>query len=860
MLEEKFDIINFLYIILFMSNGNNSTLTIFTDNVGDNLTSAAMRLAVSQGNEGGLGQLLQSRDNIRDALLSLFSWVHGISTNDHVEKHRKKINKTITLIEGLLASGKAQEIIQAIQLAKEKDASGMSWELNSIGEILELARTLPKKHEDILIRLMQAVDLNDRRALLEVGGRIVVFNESGGEEWKRFSQHGLLLASAHFGNNRILEFILCECKECGMSGELFASETLFQAFAEAAAHGDLASMKKMVEICNDAETRNVEIGEGKTMSDAIARLNRKFMTEGANALALLLLGRAIDMTGQRSSNLALAIQYGDDSVEDFIFELLYQNPNVRAVIGRVLHAPLQLHQKLERDYQRHMAREEVGAEVEEEEEEEEDFDIPEDLEEFLRMIEAQSRTMSELRNFFCKLFPHQYERNPRDTMLIERRDEYRKVDVPAEFSRDCEEELLRLFNTINDIHTASEPTIAEERARRLAILFQNIDDARLFLKKAIAWARDTAKEHPTVWEKRLLSLDVNWPEDIEGDHRDLEMLHVIDVIMDFKLPAESFDVPAWKTMLLKEPEAAYYVCLAPEIATHLQAKEAPFPETIGELRRIVQEIDMKKCNFSHPIEDRLRRNADGDSASHTENNAPDRRLRSGFTVNTVLREDENGNFRDAFKRLCLSGALGTSTPTGIYFQMCGHFCPGAQSYQTIFHPNEGTANGELLLSILAEKHAEPLDGKVTIDLREIDQGVLTELVKQLFLVINHLCDDHLRKDFFTAQNENFDKQDLNKKNVDERILASTSIEDLKKILDTISPIHFSTSAIQRNGQLSFEVKTPRDEEDFEVLKKKILERVQSAHALVNYCFMLLEGNNQKARILTTDERLNLQLQ
>lgn len=755
-------------------------------------------------------ELLQRTTDVRAAIESLLGWINYLKSDQVAQ-----LSKLRGLIDSLAQGGQLAELLKQIKHASE---SGENAEKGSYlnNTFLELTAA----DTDRLKLLYEAAkgDVELTKALLRIRGAII--RPMPGQRMNdvtSFFAHGLLRATAHFGNKEATALLLKATEESSMATEMLLKDSLIDTFGSAARHGDAATLKTIVTLARKAEEENTVVQSGEktyTTAEVVECYRKSFeLPDEANVSAVLLIGRNLGSGGL--SNLAMAIESGDEETIKFISELLTEDPELLRVVGQVLHGPLEMHSRVMSQIRsmRKPAAEDAA----------DGYQVPASL-------STRVETIS---------------------------------DLPAEYDHECYLELTRLMNFLDHMSQASGR--GAEWARRLTILFNDVQAAKDYLRASMKWAMDN-KGNPTVWQHRTNRDNINWPEDMPVDSPDhIEEIDALEVAMGFDFPSGAFNAVPWRNLLINYPETARYIGLALEIEAYLTRQSQPFPTTINDLRAVVLEVDIQKCGFSNDVAQKLRACLDFRDVVSSEDLKEKRGLRSGVLLAATVPP----TVKDCMRRLAVMGVLHHTAAThfgewlynrhpvdvvvedgNTRYATHDHYDdkpePGSvqwrtENYQTILPFDASLGELAIVTDVLNDVKAIPCAGCVTLDMREMDEIRKTEFVKQLCIAIARMLPSQRIKGLVCPISPLSKKTRLTPDQVVGAILSSRSIEEaFETYFSNNAPIKFFRDDAQ------FEFRFPK------FTSNLVTTAFGDVHEFANWCLSLIDANQGKARDIKAD--------
>lgn len=779
--------------------------------------------------------LLKSTTDVENTVKSLLEWVKDLKSDNGIQQR-----KLCGLIDSLALNGQLIELVRQIKYLEDKKTNK-----HSNGAILKLSATDTPR-----LRLLFEAAKDDPELTK------VLLNISGSNDDECVFDHGLLRTTTSFDNREATALLLdaVEKSPFPMIPEMVNTGSLFNIFGSASWNGDVATLKKIIELAHKAETENssLKIGEKTyTMTDLLKLVKKRFgLGEEANVVATLLIGK--NLQGDEYSNLSKAIRSGNTETIDFITTLLHDNLDVLRVVGQALYSQLKRYSR-----KKAILKKLKINETSIDEDVADAYQLPETLDDFLKELEVATNNQMQFQDFLLLLFPgKKIFSGP--TELSTRVETI--TDLPSQYDRECYYELARLMDLLDNASLALGR--GAEWARRLTILFNDVNSAKQYIKASMRWAMDNTN-NPAVWRHRTDHNGICWPKYMSTNPNDYHVKEVdaIEVVMGFDFPSGSFNAEPWSSLLIQYPESARYVGLAREIEAYLASKKLPFPKTIESLRSIVLEVDMEECDFSSDfrknLKDRFERRDDADSrVSHQHNKLqsavrltatvppPAKVFIQHLTVMGVLPHTVSTLFGEGFfSDLSISDVFideegrvrranydrYDDQPEKGSIRWC------TEDYQTIVPPSASVTELAMVVDLLSGVRAIPHDFNcsVTLDMRGMgNEALKMQFVKQLYIALVRLAPEFKINDFIYS----VDESNVTVEEVVNKILSSKSIKEVFELgWKTSVPIEFD------HDDAKFKIKVPKFSSD------SVKSAFKDVHEFANWCLSLIEANNGSAQ-------------
>ncbi|MBI5229785.1 MAG: hypothetical protein HY981_00550 [Candidatus Magasanikbacteria bacterium] len=770
------------------------------------------------------------------AIIEMIEWIRRLEGD-----YLAKLHKMQGLIDFLSLNGQLGLFIKEIVKVRA-DSLEKTGENNTL---LDLT-TDPERLSTLLVAATK--DDNLIKALLRVQGKIVRTNPQSDTYDVNivlsFYTHGLLRAAGYFGNSESLELILNAADQASMIPEMFLDESLIYTFWQSASYGDISSLKKIIELVRKTESQNQDVALPSRDGDKIcsfrdaveAYKTRCSLPEDVGALEILLIG---NRSPSGSSDLARAVESGNMETILFFLELLSADEKLFAVLGKILYEDIKAFVTLEYSYRDSNPDTEIDK-------------ILSSPEVFLKTLAEASKNRRLLEEFLIKLFSGA-ERQPRPRPLSTHVEKV--TNLPIQYSQECYKQLVLIMNFFDQMNQASGK--AKEWARKLTIMFNDVELAKQYVESAIQWAIKKSGDS-AVWKHRTHRSIMNWPEEIaKGLPGSILETSAIDVVMGFDFPLGAFDSTPWRKILKTNPEAAYYISLAPEIEKYITKNRKDFPQTIEDLRDIVLELNILQCGFSYEIAQELRHELQlSEIVTQT---AGTRKFRSGVVIPGVSLPPIA---QECIRRLSIMGVLKGVTANGntkksypvVTEEESPRFANRDETkgvvdwpmecYQ-IFMDKNDTPNGlnvfeQILINVKALQTKTRFEFE--IDTKEINESKRVEFIKQLCVAVVRLVQDR-DLDKSPASGSSPRKPNAEKL-LDEvviGILNASSESEVIKIYSKYFPTISTFMRFKYDYNILFSTTVPKFTGDV------IQNTFEQVHEFINMCLQLLDQNNGKAR-------------
>ena len=624
------------------------------------------------------------------------------------------------------------------------------------------------------------------------------------------------------------------------------SGSLIYTFGYAAGYGHISLVKKIIDLVKKIDTTSTATSDDKqkSLKEENASYQRQLgLPPNASALAILLMGKT-----QSSSNLSRAMSSGDQEVIDLIYKLLDEDPELLKAFGATLHKDCGLFNGRTRASMRRNKNE--------------GYIIPESEEDFLQALQEQVENQKKFVEILSKIFS-MLTKPPKPKALST----YVEIieNLPEGYDQDCYAELRQLLNLLDDMNQASGE--GAEWARRLTILFNNVDQATAYIQSAIGWAMNHQNDR-AIWKHRDLGI-VYWPENLTKNHTPgyIPKVDALGAAMGFDFPSQAFKAEPWRQLLIDSPEAARYLDIAPEIEKHLTETSQGFPTTIAGLRSVVLEVDMQQCRLPAELKNKLINRLSGNKATETLESQEKRPMRSGLSFHATVSPE----VKDFLRHLFVMGVL-PSVATSIFGEELdeeyGGFvvCEEGKIRQSNYDNGEPTEEGairwnreEYQMVIPEDSPLEELTTFIEVlqttqaisfldemslrfDTEQMDLAEKFEFVKQLLIfVVRILPLEQVKENFIHYESPLRNKSDLTADEVVQAILSAENLEEIIVKYSGVRPqIRF------RENYVDFDLKLAA------IVSTEIVDTFNRVHEFADECLNIIKANRGKARDIASE--------